>query len=136
MMTVSALCRLRPCPPALVDSMKTKAGESRALNCETRRCRSSALVLPSSRCREGATVRTDHNAPDALRRACQVGVTAVLEELLEHVHRAGHLRVHSSRMSFGGTIERTQHLVEEQHAMAGGLQLGQQLIQQQDLRHQ
>ena len=48
-MTVSALCRLRPRPPARVESMNMKWGELGALNCASRSPRSSPLVLPSSR---------------------------------------------------------------------------------------
>ena len=48
-MTVSALCRLRPRPPARVESIKMKWGELGALNCASRSPRSSPLVFPSSR---------------------------------------------------------------------------------------
>mmetsp|Transcript_12777 Transcript_12777/g.21249 ORF Transcript_12777/g.21249 Transcript_12777/m.21249 type:complete len:290 (+) Transcript_12777:1075-1944(+) len=49
MMTVSAVAKLIPKPPARVDSRNKKYGESGRLNCATRRSRSSADVLPSSR---------------------------------------------------------------------------------------
>ena len=49
MMTVSADCRLRPRPPALVLRMKMKNSEPGALNFSSSRPRSSDLVVPSSR---------------------------------------------------------------------------------------
>ena len=49
MMTVSAVCRLRPRPPARVDRMKMKYSESGALNFTSSSPRSSAFVAPSSR---------------------------------------------------------------------------------------
>ena len=49
MMTVSALCRLRPMPPARVDSMKRKCGLSGALKEATRSARAEVPVLPSRR---------------------------------------------------------------------------------------
>ena len=48
-MTVSAVCRLRPRPPALVDKMKTINSEFGALNCWTWPARSSVFVPPSNR---------------------------------------------------------------------------------------
>lgn len=47
--TVSAVWRLRPKPPARVDSKKTKYGDCGALNFSKSNPRSSALVVPSSR---------------------------------------------------------------------------------------
>ena len=49
MMTVSAVCKLRPRPPALVDRMKTLMSEFLALNCATCPARSSVFVPPSRR---------------------------------------------------------------------------------------
>jgi len=49
MMTVSAVCRLRPSPPALVDKMKTMYSEFGALNIWTWPARSSVFVPPSNR---------------------------------------------------------------------------------------
>src|ERR1700722_6604923 len=48
-MTVSAVCKFRPNPPALVDRMKTWISESLALNCCTCPARSSVFVPPSRR---------------------------------------------------------------------------------------
>lgn len=50
MMTVSAVWRLRPRPPARVDRMKSLWGDSGWLNLTIMSVRSSALVEPS-RCR-------------------------------------------------------------------------------------
>lgn len=49
MMTVSAVCKFRPRPPARVDKMKTLYSESFALNSATWPARSSVLVPPSRR---------------------------------------------------------------------------------------
>jgi hypothetical protein len=47
--TVSAVCKLRPKPPARVDKMKIKYGESGALNCASKSARSDDFVEPSRR---------------------------------------------------------------------------------------
>ncbi len=49
MMTVSAVARLMPSPPARVDSRKAKSGESGRLKCSMAACREAAGVEPSSR---------------------------------------------------------------------------------------
>lgn len=48
-MTVSAVARFNPSPPARVDKRKMKYGESGALNMYIRFSRSSAVVDPSRR---------------------------------------------------------------------------------------
>ena len=48
-MTVSAVCKFKPRPPALVDKMKTLISESFALKCWTWVARSSVFVPPSRR---------------------------------------------------------------------------------------
>jgi hypothetical protein len=49
MITVSAVCRLRPRLPALVDKMKTMYSDSLALKSCTKLARSSVFVPPSKR---------------------------------------------------------------------------------------
>jgi hypothetical protein len=69
MMTVSAVCRFRPNPPALVDKMKTLYSESLALKSCTKFARSSVLVTPSSR-------RNFH--PIMVRKSAMISMTLVI----------------------------------------------------------
>lgn len=124
MMTVSADCRLRPRPPALVLSRNTKYSEAGSLNVFSSMPRSSALVVPvggerlkryGSETQPFPVIRRQRG-PQTLSQRCLTVQTQVLEVTV------GKIVLHDGHEG--------RHLTEEQHFVVGGPQLGQDAVQQ------
>lgn len=128
MMTVSADCKLRPRPPALVLSKKTKYSEAGSLKVFSSVPRSSALVVPTwhrrwnkknytvtvelhRRSESEDSKSKDPQSVSALTVKTQVLKVAVCKVVLHDGHEWG-------------------HLTEQQHFVVGSSQLGQDAIQQ------
>ena len=84
-MTVSAICKLRPKPPALIDRMKTRFPESLALKSCTNEARSSVLVPPQ------AEVLPVHHLELALYILFQVTQVEWMKHLMETSNDEQHL---------------------------------------------
>lgn len=117
-MTVSADCKLRPRPPALVLNRNTKYSEAGSLNVFSSIPRSSALVVPIGQGKsilkryEGNQKQSSyHGLCWSLTIKTQVLEVAVCKVILHDGHERG-------------------HLTEKQHFVVGGPQLGQDAIQQ------